>query len=48
MLKDSKDKNMKNLIERGYEFRNFNGFEIRTKDTEELFFMNMMELNIKK
>ena len=35
MLKDSKDKNMKNLIERGYEFRNFNGFEIRTKDTEE-------------
>lgn len=35
MIKDSKDKNMKNLIERGYEFRNFNGFEIRAKDTEE-------------
>ena len=35
MIKDSKDKNMKNLIEKGYEFRNFNGFEIRAKDTEE-------------
>jgi len=35
MIKDSKDKNMKHLIEKGYEFRNFSGFEIRAKDTEE-------------
>ncbi len=35
MIKDSKDKNMKNLIDKGCEFRNFTGFEIRAKDTEE-------------
>lgn len=34
MIKDSKDKNMKKLVDKGYEFRSFTGFEIRAKETE--------------
>ncbi len=34
MIKDSKDKNMKKLVDKGYEFRSFKGFEIRAKDVD--------------